>query len=65
MISRLSPGISLREWIGNLVYMVVALVAPMAIILANAFWNFGGILLTIALIVWMGFSLVILSPLIE
>jgi hypothetical protein len=65
MNSRFSMGMSLQEWIGRIFYTVITLIAPLGIILANAVWNFGGVLLTIAMIVWMGFSLVILSPLLE
>jgi preprotein translocase subunit SecF len=65
MNQRLTTVMDLQEWISRLLYTVVTLLAPLAVIVANAVWNFGGILLTIGMIVWIGFSLVILSPLLE
>lgn len=55
-------GGPMEEWLERLLYAVVAVVAPMALLGANAVLGFGGILLTIVLIVWMGFAVVVLSP---
>ncbi len=55
-------GVGLQEWLERLIYVLVSVVVPLAIIVAAAFVNFGGILLIILLTVWMGFALVIFSP---
>ncbi len=55
----------MEPWAEKLVYTVVAVVIPLGIILANAYFKFGGILLTIGLAVWIGASLIILSPLLD
>ncbi len=55
----------MREWLGRLIYATVSVLLPLSILVASAFLNFGGIILIIGLTVWIGFSLVILSPFIE
>lgn len=42
--------------------MLLGLVLPVALILTNTVWNYGGILLTIGAIVWLGFSVLLLAP---
>lgn len=42
--------------------VVAGLVVPLALILTNAVWGYGGILLTIASLVWIGFAVVLLAP---
>lgn len=65
MIPRTLAGTALASLLTKLAYVVVTVILPLAVILANAAFKFGGILLTIALVVWMGFALVLLSPLLE
>ncbi|MCJ2519627.1 MAG: hypothetical protein LN412_01585 [Candidatus Thermoplasmatota archaeon] len=52
----------MREWLERFIYTSISVIIPLAVITANAILNFGGILLTIGLTVWMGFSLIIFSP---
>lgn len=42
--------------------VVAGLVAPLTLLLTNAVWSYGGILLTIASLVWIGFAVVLLAP---
>lgn len=52
----------MEEWLERFLYVILAVVLPLALIGVTTFLNFGGILLLIALIVWMGFALVLFSP---
>ncbi len=52
----------MEVWLERLIYSLISVVIPLAMILANSLLSFGGILLTIILAVWIGVSLVILSP---
>lgn len=54
-----------QDWLTRVLYILITLLGPLAVILTNAIWDYGGILLTIAMMVWIGFSLVLLSPLLE
>lgn len=40
----------------------VGVLLPLILILTNAVWNYGTILLTITSLVWIGFALVLLTP---
>ena len=42
--------------------IVAGLVVPLTLLLTNAVWAYGGILLTIASLVWIGFAVVLLAP---
>lgn len=42
--------------------IVVGLVTPLALLLTNTMWSYGGILLSIAAVVWIGFAAVLLAP---
>ncbi len=55
----------MEPWVEKLIYALVSVIIPVGIILANAVLGFGGILLIIGLTVWIGASLIILSPLLE
>lgn len=55
----------MEVWAERLLYTFVSVLLPLAVIGANAIWNFGGILLTIGLTVWIGASLIILSPFLD
>ena len=50
------------ERISRAIPIVAGLVAPLALLLTNAVWAYGGILLTIASLVWIGFAVVLLAP---
>ena len=50
------------ERLSRAIPVVAGLVAPLALILTNALWGYGGILLTIASLVWIGFAVVLLAP---
>ncbi len=55
----------MEPWVEKLIYALVAVVIPLGVILANALLNFGGILLTIGMTIWIGASLILLSPLLD
>lgn len=55
----------LPVWLSNLLYVTVSVVAPLVVILLNVLLNLGGVLLTIAMIAWMGFGIILLLPLAE
>ena len=40
----------------------VGVILPLLLILTNTLWNYAGILLTIAALVWLGFAVVLLGP---
>lgn len=42
--------------------ILVGLFLPVLLIVTNTMWNYAGILLTIAAIVWLGFAVVLLAP---
>jgi hypothetical protein len=42
--------------------IVAGLVIPLALLITNAVWGYGGILLTIASVVWIGFAVVLITP---
>ena len=42
--------------------LFVGVFLPLILILTNSIWNYAGILLTIAALVWIGFALVLLTP---
>jgi len=42
--------------------LFVGVFLPLILILTNSIWNYAGILLTIASLVWIGFALVLLTP---
>ena len=50
------------ERISRAIPIVAGLVAPLMLLLTNAVWSYGGILLTIASLVWIGFAVVLLAP---
>jgi len=50
------------ERISRAIPIVAGLVAPLTLLLTNAVWSYGGILLTIASLVWIGFAVVLLAP---
>lgn len=42
--------------------VAVGVVAPLLLILTNTLWNYAGILLTIAAVIWLGFATILLAP---
>ena len=42
--------------------LFIGILLPLILILTNSIWNYAGILLTIAALVWIGFALVLLTP---
>jgi len=50
------------ERISRAIPILAGLVTPLALLLTNAVWAYGGILLTIASLVWIGFAVVLLAP---
>ena len=40
----------------------VGILLPLLLLFTNMVWNYAGILLTMAAIVWIGFALVLLTP---
>ncbi len=42
--------------------IVAGLVAPLALLLTNAVFAYGGILLTVTSLVWIGFAVLLLAP---
>lgn len=55
----------MEVWLERLIYALVSVIIPLALLIANSVLSFGGILLTIGLTVWIGASLIILSPFLE
>ncbi len=43
-------------------YLVLGVAAPLALLGANAVWNFGGVLVTVACFLWIGVALALLQP---
>jgi len=41
---------------------LIGILLPLLLILTNTLWNYAGILLTMAAIIWIGFALVLLTP---
>jgi len=41
-------------------YLLLGIAAPLALVSANAIWNFGGVLVTVAAFLWFGVALVML-----
>lgn len=52
----------MQAWVGNLLFALAAVVLPLAVIGVNVVVGFGGILVTIGMVVWMGFALILLAP---
>lgn len=52
-------------WLRNLLYVFVGVVAPLVVILLNVLFDLVGIVLTIAMIVWMGLALAVMGPLLS
>ncbi len=43
-------------------YLVLGVAAPLSLVAANAIWNFGGVLVTVAAFLWIGLALALLQP---
>ena len=43
-------------------YLLLGVAAPLSLIAANAIWNFGGVLVTVAAFVWIGVALAMFQP---
>ncbi len=51
-----------RSFIRVFIYMLLSVVLPIALMIINHVWWIDNILLSIALIVWMGFGILVLQP---
>ncbi len=49
----------------TLLYVTIGVVAPLLVILFNVLFDLVGIVLTIAMIVWMGLALTLMGPLLS
>ncbi len=49
----------------TLLYVLIGVVAPLLVILFNVLFDLVGIVLTIAMIVWMGLALILMGPLVS
>ncbi len=49
----------------TLFYVLIGVVAPLLVILLNVLFDLVGIVLTIAMIVWMGLALILMGPLLS
>ena len=47
---------------GGLSYIVVGVAAPLGVLAANLYWNFGGVVVTVLSFLWIGFALAMLHP---
>lgn len=56
---------NVQGWLSNLLAVTAAVLAPLALIAANVAYDLGGVVVTVAAIVWMGFALILLTPLLE
>ena len=45
-----------------LIYLLATIIAPMALMIINHVWWLDNIVLTVILISWMGFGLIVLQP---
>ncbi|HKZ63503.1 MAG TPA: hypothetical protein VJ400_03570 [Thermoplasmata archaeon] len=52
----------MNERLSKALPFIIGLFVPLLLILTNTLWNYAGILLTMAAIVWIGFALVLLTP---
>ncbi|MDX1534627.1 MAG: hypothetical protein R3291_03305 [Thermoplasmata archaeon] len=46
-------------------YVLIGVVAPLLVVLLNVLFDLVGIVLTIAMIVWMGLALTLMGPLLS
>ena len=49
----------------TLLYVTIGVLAPLLVILLNILFDLVGIVLTIAMIVWMGLALTLMGPLLS
>ena len=42
-------------------YLLLGIAAPLTIVVVNAIWNFGGVLVTVAGFLWFGVALALLQ----
>ncbi len=52
----------MEEWLERFLYVALAVILPLALIGVGAILDFGGVLLIIVLVAWMGFAIVLFSP---
>ncbi|MFQ5919127.1 MAG: hypothetical protein ACE5I4_03655 [Thermoplasmata archaeon] len=57
--------VALELGLRTLLYVVIGVVAPLLVILFNVLFDLVGIVLTIAMIVWMGLALTLMGPLLS
>lgn len=50
------------ERLSKFLPVFVGILVPLALIFTNTIWNYTGILLTVACIVWIGFAILLLAP---
>ena len=47
---------------GLMTYLALGVVAPIAVLVANVIWNFGGVVVIVGCFVWIGFAIVLVQP---
>ncbi len=57
--------VALEPGLRTLLYVQIGVVAPLLVILYNDLFDLVGIVLTIAMIVWMGLALTLMGPLVS